>query len=345
MMKISKEAIANYVKSLNPKDLGLKDKINLKSIDKFGQGTGNFNYLLSINDRKFVFRINAVTKNKNKSRKEYEGLKLIEKLGISPKAFILEENKNYVGSDFVILSYVEGETIDKTPIYFKDSMIKGLAQLLAKIHSVKITIEMKRKLSVNEHNSDTIFSKVINKYVKYIKNNTKNKELIDFIDTTIFRLKKDFKKISNAQNLVLSQGDFCSSNIIYHNGDYKIIDFENMHLTDPIVQIATILIDFGKPFNDNQKKLFLKEYLKIRKEKNLDERVNNYIPVLYFAIFLWAVEYALKVKHKEFHQDFLKDHDIAKDYEYVRTMFKRNLNYGVIDKKFNSFNIIKEAFS
>jgi len=96
-----------------------------------------------------------------------------------------------------------------------------------------------------------------------------------------------------------------------------------------------------KPFNEKQKQLFIKEYLKYRKEKDLEEQINYFIPILCLSIFLWAIEHTLKVKNKEFHKEFLKKNDIRKDIAYVKTMFKRNLRAGVIDQKYNDLDLDK----
>ncbi len=80
-----KSQITPYFENLNPKQLGLKKKIKVRSIKKLGMGAGNANYLVNINGGKFVFRMNMQSDNKNVSNDEYTGLKAIEKLEIAPK--------------------------------------------------------------------------------------------------------------------------------------------------------------------------------------------------------------------------------------------------------------------
>ena len=126
---------------------------------------------------------------------------------ISPKPRILEENKKYLGADFLIVDYLEGKTVDKTEIYFSDFMIRNIAKLLAKIHSIKITKKMKSQLTVNPGNPETIFTKVVNSYLRYIKNNIQNKRFWKMINESIAKAKKDFKKIPKTKTLVLSQQD------------------------------------------------------------------------------------------------------------------------------------------
>jgi len=238
--------IKDYFKLLKPSDLGLNKKIIVKSVKKLGQGTSNLNYLVNINGKKFVIRINANPNDIKKSGREFQNLKMIEKLKISPRPILLEENKNYLGADFLIVDYLEGKTVDNTKIYFSDFMIKNIAKLLAKIHSTKITKDMKNQLTVNPGNPETIFAKVINIYLRYIKDNIQNKRFWKMINESIAKTRKNLKKIPRTKTLVLSQGDFCEQNIVYNKGKFRLIDFEDLELTNPIEQIAHITIDFGK---------------------------------------------------------------------------------------------------
>jgi len=78
------------MESLDPKQFGLKTKLKVKTIFKLGQGTGNLNYLVVVNNKKFVFRINMDHKNKTKSRKEFNSLKIVEKYSIGPKTRLID---------------------------------------------------------------------------------------------------------------------------------------------------------------------------------------------------------------------------------------------------------------
>lgn len=53
-----KTKIKKYFESLSPKKIGLDKKIKVISISKLGMGTGNANFLVNVNGKKFVFRLN-----------------------------------------------------------------------------------------------------------------------------------------------------------------------------------------------------------------------------------------------------------------------------------------------
>ena len=336
-----REKIECYFESLEPSQLGLRDSISVLKIEKLGQGTSNINYLVCANNSKFVLRINADPKSEGKSRREFEGLSAIQDLGIAPVPRIFSEDKSIFGAEFLLVDYIEGVTVDKSDIYLKDAMIKGVARLLAKVHSIRIEPSMRKVLKVNLHNSETISGKVLDYYLKNLRKNIEDERFFEMIDDSLERTKTALKNYVSSDELCLSQGDFCEQNVIYNNGKFSLIDFEDIELTDPISQIANVIIDFGKPFDIAQRKLFFREYSKIKKIDDLERKVECFIPILYLVIFLWSAQHALRVKNKEFGKEFLKENDINKNLRYVGIMFRRNIKAGVIDNRFSDLDIGK----
>lgn len=332
--------IKSYFESLYPKELGLKGKIKVSHVMKLGQGASNLNYFIEANGKKFVLRINADPNVKGKVKKEFNGLKIIQHLEIGPVPRMFSEDKKIFGSDFLIIDYVEGKTPDKINIYLKDSMVRGVARLLAKVHTVKISSEMRRVLSADKRSKEVVAGETISKYLKYIRNHVKDKEFFEMVDISVKKA-EELMGASGSDGICLSHGDFCEQNILYDKGRFKLIDFEYIELSDPVSQVAHVVIDFGKPFNKHQRKLFFKEYLRIKKIKDLEKKVDCFIPILYLLVFLWSIEYALKIRNKEFGDKYLKGHDISKDLKYVETMFKRNIRAKVIDKKYSKMNFKK----
>mgnify|MGYP005623795345 FL=1 len=87
--------IEKYFEKLNPKKLGLRNKVKVNSVSKLGMGASNLNYLVKANNKSFIFRMNMEPDKKNKSRKEFDALKSLEPYDISPKAWTLDESKKY----------------------------------------------------------------------------------------------------------------------------------------------------------------------------------------------------------------------------------------------------------
>ncbi len=338
---IMKEKIKSYFESLEPKLLGVHREINVSYVKKLGQGTSNLNYLVKLRGipQKFIFRMNMDPRNKGKSRREFEGLKAVQHINIAPIVRVLDESKKIFDADFLILDYIEGKTVDKTKIYLKDEMIVGVANLLAKIHSIKIIGNL-NKIKL-EASSPEEAGPTHGTNLNYIKKHIKDKTFLKMIEESLDNAQKINSKRDKNIKLVLSQGDICEQNIIYHNRDFKLIDFEDIERADPTLEIVRTIIDFGTPFNEHQKELFYNIYLRIRKDPGLKKRVEQLIPITYLRIFLWSIQHTLKVKNKEFHEEFHKNNDIKKDIGYAKIMFKRNLRAGVIDKKYSNLDLEK----
>ena len=336
--------IKSYVENLLPKQLGLKNELRVESISKLGQGTGNLNYLVKVNKKKFVFRINMDPKNKTKSKKEFNSLKIIEAYDFGPKAILLDDSRKVFDSDVLILEYLEGKTTNKTKNYLKDEMYKQVAKLCGRLHSVNLTTKLK-KLDKNEtfYGPKNQIKFVKTNYLSYLNSNIKNKELLKMINETFVNQKKEISNKKYSTDVVLSQGDFCEQNIVVNKNQYELIDFEDLELTDRSNHLGSIFSDFGKPFTEKQKKIFLKEYIKLTKvdEKELIERIEKWIPLKLFEIFLWSLKHFLKIKEGKMHPKFYETDNTKENLAYSKTMFKRCIEFGVIDKKYKKFNLEK----
>lgn len=340
---ISKKEIRSYFEALKPSKLGSKSKIKVQRISKLGMGTGNLNFLVKANDKKYVFRISMNPKFKKKSRKEFESLKIIEKYKIGPKAWVLDESRTKFDSDFIIIDYIEGKTCDKLKGYLNLRMMGNLGRLCGKMHSIPIGKNLK-KLNVEEAAKGyKNHKKLIKKeYLDPAYNRLTNKKVIEMLRSTYDKLMKGHSE-KYEPHLVLSQGDFCEQNIIVHKGEYKLIDFEDLELTDNASEIAHIFVDFGTPFDEKQKKAFLDGYFKHVKNPGKDflEKIKVWMPLKQFTVLAWAINHALKVQCKQMHHHFVEENDPKRDINYAKIVFKRCLRAKIVDKKYKSLDMIK----
>jgi len=339
-MKIE-EKIKNYFEKLNPKKLGLKGRVKVENVKRLGMGSSNSNYLVFANGRKFVFRLNTHVKNKNKIRKEYEALRIIEKYGISPRVWLIDESRKIFDSEFLILDYVEGIEASKIRPYMSDKLVKDLGKLLGKLHSIKIADKLKELNQSKENaNYDGGVRHLESFYLTYLKKNIKNREFWNMVEQSMEKLYNG--KGENDQ--IISQGDFCEDNIIIDKDNYSLIDFESLELHNRYGEIAFIFVTYGKKlFDKRQKKLFLSEYKNNIKKSmaGLEEKVEDWIPQKIFLIFLWAVKHLVRIKNKEFHTDLLNNVKIEDEIKYVSKVFRDCIKLGVIDKKYAKLNLEK----
>lgn len=332
---VMKTKIWTYFENLKPSQLGLKDEVRISSVKKLGMGSSNLNYVVEANGKKFIFRMNVDTHHYGKSKREYDALKLVEKLGIAPKAYILDESKKEFDETFIIIEYLEGGSLDK--IGWNSSIIRKLAQISAKIHNVPLNREL-LKLRREETDLENYIQAMDEPY-RYSLKHTKNQTFHELLIETFDKLKLEINGVQYKKMLTLTQGDFCEQNVIIDKGEVKLIDWENLGLTDPAAELTHIFLDFGRPFTKEQKNIFLEEYKKIRKDPEIEIRIGNYTPLKYYYVFLWAIAHALKIKNKEMHEEFLKSNDYSKDIAFADRAFHHALKAGVIDKKFSEVNV------
>ncbi len=337
-----KSKIKSYFENLPARKLGLKGKVKVTLIQKLGMGTSNLNYLVKANNKKFVFRLNMDPQDRKKSRQEFESLKLIEKLDIGPKTRILDESKKDFDSTFIINDYIEGIPLTKIKPFLSDKMIRGIARLMGKMHSTKLTPQIK-KLKKDIHCFPNYFS-YERKELNYAKKHLKGKKLLKILEETLDKVKKE-TKITKQRKFVYTQGDFCGQNVLFHKNKYHLIDFEDTELTKDTLEIARVFVDFRGVFNKRQEEIFYKEYSKTRKKKitkEMKEEVEMFKKLIRYEVFAWAVKHTLKVKNKAFHKKFIEQNDLEKDIDYTTTVFKRGLKYGPIDRKYKGLDIRKE---
>lgn len=303
-------------------------RLNVQSISFLGKGVSNINYLVKAENKKFVFRLNANLRRPEKSKKEFNSLKAIEPLKISPKPIFL-------GKNFIILEYVEG--IPFTNKKITSSFIINLAKLVAKLHSFHTDFS----LPIEE---SKVTNKEMNDWLKNLKENLKNTTLLSIILKTKKELEKEQQLLKKLGKIpfVIAHGDICEQNILKTKKGLVLIDFEDLSLKDSADEIAKIFVDFGVPFNKSQKKLFLKEYFKIKKDNNLEERIKIYEKLILFIIFVWSIDYVLRIKNKEMHKSFLNTKELKKGLEYTDICFKRAIKFKIINKKYLNLNIFNE---
>lgn len=207
--KINISFIENFI---NRQKLDWLDYGQPFTVSYFSSGGGTHLYLIENGSKKFLARINFFpAKNDWKVKKaEFEILKEIENLNISPKVFLLNEN-NDLKQDFTIVEYIEGENIAE----FSESDIVALAKDLKKLHNFPKQFDKTKELpykcdiyneftngedkKIEKYDSENI-SQVFTKY-----NSIKEDLGLWFNNLNIF---------DKCENLCLCHADLKSENIL-----------------------------------------------------------------------------------------------------------------------------------
>jgi len=330
-----KEKVKQYLENLEPTLLGLSGKVTVDSVSELGLGESNLNYLAVVDGKKFVFRINMDPASPEKSRKEFTALKSVEGLAIAPKAFVLDESRKYINESFLIMEYIEGTSLDKINEKMTIKTMRKLAQLVANLHSLETNKTEnplpKCRPTINEWVS------TIKKRIGYIKKRRRKyfeKDSFDALLEEVFLKIERVAKNSKLKNVLRpGHGDVCQQNIVVHNGELRLIDWEDFGLRDPASDIGIIFEGFGIELTKEQEDEFLKEYFSVRSDETLIERLRVFRPIIQFEQFIWAVMHVFEIREKEMHEHFLERKSLQEHIDYAQYCLNKCVESSIIEKK------------
>jgi len=285
-MKIRKATLKDYIKKrIKPAVFDI-NKYNSITVKKLAAGCYNINYLAKINSKKFVFR--AISHSDafegNNLENEYKTLSKLDGFH-SPKVFLFDKKFKY---PFIIEEFIEGRKIFK----LSNLIVKKIAKSLGKIHASASEISGKRgPVSIKKEYISTF-----NKRLKILQ---KNKEMHDIMSVYVKKAKRyladNEKKFQKYSTRVLLHGDTHCGNIFLRNNDIIFLDWENSEFNDPVFDIVAFFYESEnlqhfnekKSISEKHKKLFLKEYSKINRNKHLKEKIKIIYPLRWLADTLW----------------------------------------------------------
>ena len=245
---------------------------NLK-ISFLSSGQCNYLYLLesidSITNNKLKYLAKICTWEQNEvwqiKKAEFEILKLIEPLSISPKAYYYNLGDNPLNLHWNIVEYIEGEML----LELTNDQIIQLASILNKLHST----------TQSKFYGDKFPPTLQNNYISSVFEDLDNK-----IESKAYQaLKNKFNQInwSNIHNFCLIHNDLKEYNmIIQPNNRIKLIDWEYAYYDIPENDIARLFVENN--LNESRASLFLKHYLSSDKINFDTERLKVLIDVYSF---------------------------------------------------------------
>jgi aminoglycoside phosphotransferase (APT) family kinase protein len=327
--------IKSYFEKLNPIKLELKEKIKVDKIEKLGKGLSSLNYLVNANNKKFIFRL-KVDEDMASAEREFKNLKFFQDKDFAPKVYLFDCSKKNFECPFLILSYLEGKIIKELKGFDKEQ-IEGLAEFLAKIHSMDIVDEME---NLPKKNYKEMIKKAERQKEAFEKI-CKDKKFMEVMNNSYSDLLKRYDNYNFPSKMVLAHGDFCSVNVLSNKNKYYLIDFEDLELSDPACEIAHIFIDFGKPFNEENIIFFLDKYLKFRNEKNLKERVEKYILLWFLSGMYWGFVQLHKTINNSFLEEYKGKEDVKNAISLEKTFLKELIKMRAIPESILNFDFTK----
>ena len=342
-MSINGQRIREYLQRLDPRMFGLRE-MKAIAVRKIGLGQANLSYLAVIDGGKFIIRINMEPTSAGKSKKEYDSLKIVERLGIAPRVFHFEPSKKVLGEEFIILEYLEGRSLDQYK-GINDSIVRELGRVVARLHNADMK-DVKGFLDATGSSKTDLLDKIGRKihYIKakrsiYFKKRGSFEHIIAASCRRLQGLNFDEKRC-----LVLGHGDIAPQNVILSQGKLKLIDWEDLGLIDPALETAIIFDQFD--FSDKQKEQFLNAYLEVRKDSELTKRISIFWPFQLFGAFCWAIMHVYEIGEREMHEDFLIEQRLSTHIDYAEKMFNKCREQGIIDRniEWNAYEIFPEEY-
>ncbi len=285
---LAKRAVA-YIETLSPSIFDEKGKLKVTNIKEIGTGTRHFNYLVTMNGRKFLLRLSLTAEQEEHIRYEYEALQALQGTGTVPRVYYHEGTSEHMGRPFLIMEYVEGVH----PSDFSVENVMQIAAAVARLHRTKLTDNIIKKLK-HRVSKDEILS-IIKERVDYLAEKnlelSGNPKLTQMLESTFETLEAlDVRECSIG---VLSHGDIASTNTVLTGPALKFIDWETIAITDPAYDIISLFDRSG--FDRQQRETFMEGYLAIRPDRGLSSRMPAFEKLREFDRLCWYIWEALDV--------------------------------------------------
>lgn len=221
--------------------------------------TGLINPVFVINGQ-YVLRINTKKdlQSKQKFEKEAYLYALLSKSDIpAPKCIACDNSGEIIKEDYLLISYIEGETLTeafkKANKETKYHLAYQLGEIAKKIHSVDISeISSRSGLFGNKESWNKTTESEFAEYFDLVKKKRLlSEKTIEGIEAT----SKEFFSLGDLSGKVtLIHGDFSCNNFQVRNGEIVgVFDFEMAKLGDPYYDLQKLPINFqlGDEFDKN----------------------------------------------------------------------------------------------
>ena len=284
-------------------NFAISEDIIKKILQKYGLGqfsafeeikTGLINPVFIVNNQ-YVLKINTKRNPENKQKFEKEAFlyALFYKSNIpTPKCIAYDYSREIIKEDYLLISYIEGETLTKA---FKKAnketkyhLAYQLGEIAKIIHTVNIgKISHRSDLLGNKESWDIRIKSEFTEYLDLVK---KKRLLLERIIEDIEAESRKFASLDIlSEKVALIHGDFSCNNFQVRNGEIVgIFDFEMVNLGDPYYDLQKLPINFqlGDEFD---KAAFLAGYG--QKVMTADEKIRLKRYSLLQGLWeLWATE-------------------------------------------------------
>lgn len=327
LKNILKDKIENYLlkKYINQYiDLNKEFKVEF-----LAQGEYNINFTICDGKNKYVFRVNTGSQLEldNQIKYEFDAIKTLEISGVTPKAYYIDDTKNYFDYGILIMEYLEGRPLE----YDKD--LEKASRIFSRIHSIDIN-HVDNKFIVEENICSDRVKEGKRLLKDYLKSPIVDKKLKDFFLKFLewAEQNKDREKyfIKNKWH-VINNTEVNSHNFIIGDKKSFLIDWEKPVISDPCQDLTQFIAPTTTLWKRNyilskeEKDFFFKTYIEglNGSDNDIVERVQLYTPYLYLRALSWCAYAWLEYQRPD---KEIKNMDTFKKIEeYLDIDFMKNL--------------------
>ncbi len=253
----------------------------------FKSGGGNHLYLIDLGAKKFLARVNYYhLKNEWRVKEhEFHVLRMIESLGIAPRAYYLDERNGLFGQQFIIVDYIDGTPLDE----IFDTHVANLASTLKKLHT-RVSFEKSGDtLPPNDVLPYTCgifdeFAKGEDKQIEKYLDLRGIERVIEPYTRAVNALGNWFRSLNcfdDCRTFCLCHADLKKENILETpDGNIFLIDWEYSGSDIPETDIGRLFS--GCQFSEKQQALFLSQYYANPPDTNAQARIMSIKTVLDF---------------------------------------------------------------
>lgn len=292
------------------------------------QGEYNINFLLQTAAQKYVFRVNTGSQLQltNQIKYEFDSLKVLEKSGVTPRAFFVDDTRSFFDYGILIMEFLKGE-----PLQYDRDLHKA-AHIFSKIHSLPIEknnhfivedklfqarIEEGERLLANVWDSPFVA-----KEVKFIFDK--------LLDWTKANLDKEQYFLENPWH-VINNTEVNSHNFIISNEHSYLIDWEKPVISDPAQDLTqfmaptTTLWKTDYLLSKDEKDAFFQTYVNglTSGDNHIRDRVHLYTPYLLLRALGWCA-YAL-VEYQNPNKQIKNEDTLMKIKQFLQVDFMNNV--------------------
>lgn len=257
------QQIVRYIGRLSPEILGV-ESVALVEILDMTPGAYNLNYHVTVNGRRFIFRVNILQQSGLAEQIDYESavMQYLYPYCITPMIYHVDNTKSFFEFDVMIEEYLEGPYISLT-----EEEMPAVAALLAKLHSLD---HSQLSLITWERPLEDTRDLVLSDLREYKSKKSADPRVIALTDQFLAKIDPVIRQKSA---LFAPDGinhtDVAVDNFIKTCDGLKLIDWEKPRFDDCTYDVCCFLAEpcqlwcLPEVLSPAGREVFLKEYLRI----------------------------------------------------------------------------------